>query len=308
MSAPPYMKLYIGDYLGDTHHLSRGEHGAYLLLLMSLWRAGGRLPNDPERLARLAKCTPDEWVEIGPVVLEFFTVRGATITQKRATEEIAKYAAVVKGSKAGGIASGRKRANKNKGVDTNERSSDVEAQSNQPEPEPEPALEMEADASLSPSGDEKPEYPEEFEVCWKAYPHVRGRSSKSKSFGYWRRISAARRALLPSAIARYAREGREPNEECGAPAMDRWLRDQRFLDWLEAPASEAPPAWSGPAEVLEIATRHGAADYLRYFTWRDLPDKALVTGSPTSIVKLKPCEADLQQAGWRLVLEKGRAA
>lgn len=113
MSAPPYMKLWIADYLADTTHLTRGEHGAYLLLLMALWRAGGRLPRDPTKLARIAQCTAEEWSEIGPTIMEFFKLSGGSITQKRATKEIAKYQGVVKGSKKAGVASASKRANKN---------------------------------------------------------------------------------------------------------------------------------------------------------------------------------------------------
>jgi uncharacterized protein YdaU (DUF1376 family) len=107
------MKLYIADYLADTTHLNRSEHGAYLLLLMALWRAGGKLPRDPAKLARIAQCTPAEWEEIGPIVLDFFKVSGGSITQKRATREIAKYQGVVKGSKTAGKASAAKRTRKN---------------------------------------------------------------------------------------------------------------------------------------------------------------------------------------------------
>lgn len=91
MSAPPYMKLYIADYHGDTTHLSTLEHGAYLLLLMAMWRAGGKLPADDVRLAKLAKVTPDQWAEIRDIILDFFTRRGGLLRHKRVSEEMAKY-------------------------------------------------------------------------------------------------------------------------------------------------------------------------------------------------------------------------
>jgi len=112
MSAPPYMQLYIADYLADTTHLTTVEHGAYLLLLMALWRAGGKLPKDPAKLARIARLSPAEWAKVEAVVMDFFTVRGGHVTQKRATKELARYQATVEGRKTAGKASAAKRANK----------------------------------------------------------------------------------------------------------------------------------------------------------------------------------------------------
>ena len=71
-SAPPYMPLYVGDYLGDTTHLTTAEHGAYLLLLMAMWRAGGRLPADDARLARFARLQLKTWLRLKPIVMPFF--------------------------------------------------------------------------------------------------------------------------------------------------------------------------------------------------------------------------------------------
>jgi hypothetical protein len=82
MTTAPYMRLYIGDYLADTIHLSRGEHGAYLLLLMAMWRAGGKLPAQDAKLAKIAKCTPKEWVGMRETLLAFFQRRGGTISHK----------------------------------------------------------------------------------------------------------------------------------------------------------------------------------------------------------------------------------
>lgn len=91
MSAPPYMKLYVADYLGDTHHLGVVEHGAYLLLLMAMWRSGGSLPAADANLAKLARCTPDQWDEIRDSVLSYFKRSRSRLTHKRLGEELAKY-------------------------------------------------------------------------------------------------------------------------------------------------------------------------------------------------------------------------
>jgi len=137
MSAPPYMKLYISDYHADTTELDVVGHGAYLLLLMAMWRSGGKLPRDEGKLSRLAKCTPEQWALIRDDIMGHFKVSGGVIRHSRVSKEIAKYEAVVDGSSRAGKASGFKRANKNKDMIPNVRSQNVERKSNQPEPEPE---------------------------------------------------------------------------------------------------------------------------------------------------------------------------
>lgn len=89
MSAP-FMQLYVADYLGDTRHLTTEQHGAYLLLLMTMWRSEGTLPNDDRKLARIAGCTGSRWTKIKDDVLAFFDIEGDALTNKRLKLELEK--------------------------------------------------------------------------------------------------------------------------------------------------------------------------------------------------------------------------
>ena len=65
------MPLYVGDYLGDTGHLSTAQHGAYFLLMMHYWRQGG-LPNDDKQLAAITKLPLRLWLECRETMQAFF--------------------------------------------------------------------------------------------------------------------------------------------------------------------------------------------------------------------------------------------
>jgi uncharacterized protein YdaU (DUF1376 family) len=43
------MPIYIGDYLGDTIHLTKSQHGSYLLSIMHYWRKGESLTSEELR-------------------------------------------------------------------------------------------------------------------------------------------------------------------------------------------------------------------------------------------------------------------
>lgn len=83
-----WMPLMVDKYLGDTTHLTTEQHGAYLLLLMALWKRDGSLPDDDRQLAAIARMTPARWRANRATLMEFFGVDGGRITQKRLTEEL----------------------------------------------------------------------------------------------------------------------------------------------------------------------------------------------------------------------------
>jgi len=65
------MPLYVGDYLGDTGHLTTTQHGAYLLLMMHYWRKG-ELPDDDRQLSKIAKLPLRTWGEYRATLQDFF--------------------------------------------------------------------------------------------------------------------------------------------------------------------------------------------------------------------------------------------
>lgn len=67
----PWMPLYVGDYLGDTGHLTTTQHGAYLLLMMHYWRKG-ELPDDDKQLSKITKLPLKVWTEYRDTLQEFF--------------------------------------------------------------------------------------------------------------------------------------------------------------------------------------------------------------------------------------------
>lgn len=248
MSAP-FMQLYVADYLGDTRHLTTEQHGAYLLLLMTMWRSDGRLPNDDKKLARIASCTPSRWAKIRDEVMEFFVVEGDEITNPRLMFELKKASEKSIKRAEAGTKGGRAKALKNK-APAKANASRLPKHSSEPEPEIE-----EAKASLSTATPTKVRsYPEEFEAAWKAYPHARARSSKPESLSAWRRLPDGERQGLAAACERYRREGREPRMDCGAPAMERWIKRSLHQHWLAPQASRAATQ-DGPVDPAVQARR-----------------------------------------------------
>lgn len=84
-----WMPFYIGDYLRDTMHLAREDHGSYILLILAYWVNQGPLRDDDRFLAGTAKCTLKLWVKSSrAVMLQYFTVEGGLWHHKRIDKEL----------------------------------------------------------------------------------------------------------------------------------------------------------------------------------------------------------------------------
>jgi uncharacterized protein YdaU (DUF1376 family) len=284
MPAPPYMKLYVADYLADTFHLTRDQHGAYLLLLMAMWRAGGRLPATDAKLAAIAKCTPKEWAANRDVLLGFFQRRGGLLTHKRLAAEMAKaehVSEVRKGASEKGVAAKRSK-NNDDGPPNGPPSADPKAayiryQSQKDNP-PTPL----------PGGfDEKL-----FEESLSAYP-TSGRSTtnRDKSAAAWAVEAAqAGEAGLACAVKAFAAfQAAEGARAKAPPAFHRWLAGKRYETFLPRPAQPSR-TWGGPVEVWEaVVAERGepfACSWLASCGWRDIP-RAVVSESGLVISRLR---------------------
>lgn len=92
MAQLPVMPLYTDALLADTLHLSTTELGAYMLLLIAMWRSGGSLPDDDTVLRRIARVPANNWPRVREQVLSLMTVEAGRVTQKRLGAEFEKTA------------------------------------------------------------------------------------------------------------------------------------------------------------------------------------------------------------------------
>ena len=90
MSERPFMQLYVSNFVGDTLHLSTEQIGAYMLLLMAMWNARGKLPRDSSKLALITRMSLKKWRTIEADLLAFFEVREHEISHNRLTKELQK--------------------------------------------------------------------------------------------------------------------------------------------------------------------------------------------------------------------------
>jgi uncharacterized protein YdaU (DUF1376 family) len=227
MSEQPYMKLWVGDFASDTLHLSYGEVGQYMLLLMAMWRGGGSLPNDPKFLKRITRGP------VRPAVMAYFSVEGDKITQKRLAVELKK--AKEKSESAAESARAKYRKDKASppanGHANAERSDSYYSHSHIKEDIP-PKKEVSKKECLG----------NFFSEFWEVYPRKVAKGDALKA--YPKALSKASHAEIVAGAKRYRASKPDP-EFTAYPAT--WLNGDRWLDEVPKPNG---PVSHGPWKPL----------------------------------------------------------
>jgi uncharacterized protein YdaU (DUF1376 family) len=146
------MPFFIGDYLGDTAHLTTEQHGAYLLLMLAAWKRGGTIPNEATQLAAITRLPLARWKAHAPLLLAFFEAEGDLLAQGRLVKEYGIAVAANDAQKANGSKGGRpkkQKPNETHGFD----SGSVRLNPNE-SPSPSPVKqEQKQDQKTAPDGD-----------------------------------------------------------------------------------------------------------------------------------------------------------
>ncbi len=132
MSKRPFMQMYVSDYLGDTMHLTTEQHGAYLLLLMTMWNADGKLPDDDRKLATITRMSMKKWKVNRVDMAAFFIVENGQWENERMNEELQKVESKSQLRASAGAKGGRAKALKYKEVGL---ANDIAKSCHLPEPE-----------------------------------------------------------------------------------------------------------------------------------------------------------------------------
>ena len=242
------MPLYIGDYQGDTQHLTRDEHGAYVLLLMAMWTAGGRLQNDPRRLANIAKASAAEWKALAPTIMAFFHLdEDGSLYQKRLLVERQRADQRSVARSEAGKRGGRPKSEKAIAFDLLKQNGSTRAQ-----PLPLPLPEQNEDAShlCTKPPRRRSSYPSDFDDFWSAYP-TDPLMSKKQAGAQWSKLTPDDRSLAMQAVPGFVAYCRANPEYRPVHAV-RFLSQRRFEGFLVGKGSLA-------AEIADCLSSEEAA-------------------------------------------------
>ncbi len=103
MARDPFLKLFPGDFLQKTGHLSQAQVGAYMLLIFAYWNAKGPLPDNADTLRTITRTAPGHWPAMRHAMtkglhnpLGFFEVRDGLWHHDRLDSDLAARRALAR--------------------------------------------------------------------------------------------------------------------------------------------------------------------------------------------------------------------
>ncbi len=244
-----FMPLFIADYLADTTHLERDEHGAYFLLLMAYWRNGGPLVADDARLSRIAKATLSEWKRLRPVMLEFFKEEDGLWISKRSDIEIEKAIRRMEAKSNAGRRGAESRWQTHAPAMPVPLAGEVSDPMTKNGSSSSPTQEVRKERkimSAEADGDG------EFSQFWKEYPRTKNMSRKD-ALKAWKSLKASKSipdiAEVLRAVRQYksfiSTESKKQGKPYPVKHAQGWLNGQRWEGFLEQDApTVAPTDWA----------------------------------------------------------------
>lgn len=238
------MQLYVGDYLADTLDLTCEEHGAYLLLLMTMWRHDAKLPNDAKKLARICRLSARRWDDVWASISRFFDVSDESISNPRLSKEYEKARdksdlradAGRKGGQAKALKSNNQPLANATGLLYH--SSDTRYQSKR-----------ELDKSNSCS----------FSDFWAVWPNKNAKAAAEKAFG---KLSPADRDAAKASAADWFAKWRASNVTASPILPASYLNGKRWTDEIEPPmlrainGGQSPPMAIPRPDLAAIMSRN----------------------------------------------------
>jgi uncharacterized protein YdaU (DUF1376 family) len=268
VSAFPYMRFYVGDYLGDTRHLTTLEHGAYLMLIFAYWQRGKPLPADDRKLAHIAGLTKPQWAKVKSHVIDFFEQKNAQIIHHRIEKEIEHMLAKSLKSQGAGRTSAQRRLD---GRSTKPKTID-----HSPEEDRSDKSELTSPAGDGENlfGDEPPDggnrqeelddqYTAPFESWWATYPNKQGKRAAAKAYAAaFKRLGGAKSGvdrvhstLLHALRAQCSIWLRKGIVGKYIPHPATWLNRSSYSDDAVRAAMKEKQPNAPPAGLVELAPR-----------------------------------------------------
>ena len=231
MSTPPYVPIFVADYLGDTIELSIEEHGAYFLLLLTAWKQPScDLPDDDKKLSRICRVSLRKWKQIRVTMEEFWTVEGGRWKNERLQKERVYVENRSNSAREAANARWKSQDTENKGSGSCDGNADADAgaYANADAPQPQPQIEEPSGSSPPPPPTvfrkrDWPEIPDWIPVeQWNAFIDMRDRK---------RAMPTARAAgMLINKLTEFRSEGHDPGGVLDQSTLKNWTDLYRIKD------------------------------------------------------------------------------